>query len=408
MSGLLQKGARRFTTQIAAAGVPDAVATTIPLVSVTGLPTDTTVEIVVDRTDSNGVLTPTKEEVVRGTVSGTSLINCVRGVEGTAQAHSAGATVNSFLTASMWNNIIEYTRDLPTRGLINGLIVPTVAGNNLTVAIKTLQNTDPSPTNPVFVWIGGVLRPITSALSITRNAGTNWLNMGSSELATREVDLFLYMIWKSSTSEVVIGFSRLPYGRVGSDLSFTNTDEKGITASAVGVSATDNMVNVGRFAATLSASPSHNWSVPAFTNTNLIQEPIYETRVLTYTPALGIFTLGNGERLGEYSIQRNQLFFKCSIKFGSTSSLSAGQFSFGSVPMQINSTNSADAALSRVSFAGHIHDAGSQLFAVNIMQQVGSTTLVQWHGSTGIVGNTSPIATWATGDGAFVSGSYLI
>ena len=99
MSGILQKGARRFTTQIGAAGVPDAVATTIPLVSTTGLPTDTEIEVVINRTDGSGVLTPSKEEVVRGTVSGLNLINCIRGVEGTAQAHGAGATVNSFLTA---------------------------------------------------------------------------------------------------------------------------------------------------------------------------------------------------------------------------------------------------------------------------------------------------------------------
>lgn len=112
MAGIIQKGARRFTTQIGAAGVPDAITTTIPLVSVTGLPTDTTIEITVDRTDSNGVLTPAKEEVIRGTVSGTNLINCIRGVEGTAQAHSAGATVNSLLTASMWNELSQYVKDV--------------------------------------------------------------------------------------------------------------------------------------------------------------------------------------------------------------------------------------------------------------------------------------------------------
>lgn len=75
MAGIIQKAARRFTTQIGAAGVPDAVTTTIPLVSVTGLPTDTQIEVVIDRTDASGNLTPAKEEVVRGTVSGTNLIN---------------------------------------------------------------------------------------------------------------------------------------------------------------------------------------------------------------------------------------------------------------------------------------------------------------------------------------------
>jgi hypothetical protein len=112
MAGILQKGARRFVTQIGAAGVPDAVTTLIPLVQVGGLPTDTEIEIVIDRSDSSGNLTPLKEEVVRGTLSGNSLINCTRGVEGTAQVHSAGAVVNSLLTASMWNEAIQYVKDL--------------------------------------------------------------------------------------------------------------------------------------------------------------------------------------------------------------------------------------------------------------------------------------------------------
>lgn len=112
MAGLIQKSARRFTTQIGAAGVADAAVTTIPLVSVTGLPTDTVIELIIDRSDSSGTLTPSKEEVVRGTVSGTNLIGCTRGVEGTAQAHSAGATVNAILTASMWNQMSQYIIDI--------------------------------------------------------------------------------------------------------------------------------------------------------------------------------------------------------------------------------------------------------------------------------------------------------
>lgn len=112
MAGLIQKSARRFTTQIGAAGVADAAVTTIPLVSVTGLPTDTVIELIIDRSDSSGTLTPSKEEVVRGTVSGLNLINCTRGVEGTAQAHSAGATVNAILTASMWNQMSQYIIDI--------------------------------------------------------------------------------------------------------------------------------------------------------------------------------------------------------------------------------------------------------------------------------------------------------
>jgi len=310
----------------------------------------------------------------------------------------------------MWNNIIEYTRDFPARGLINGKIVPTVASNNLTVAIKTLQDTDPSPSNPVYVWIDNTLRTITSALSTTNNAGTNWLNMGSAELATREVDLFVYISWNIVGNNPVIGVARIPFGRRFDSFVASGFDEKGVLrgGNLTGTANSDPYVNVGRFAATLSAGAGHTWTVPTFTNTNLIQAPIYETRLLRYTPALGTLTLGNGDRLAEYSIQNNQLFFKCSFRFGSTSSLSAGQFSFGSIPMKINQDNSSSVLLNRVSFSAHFHDSGSQLYAINVMQQATGINLVQWHGSTGIVGNTTPIATWATDDGAFVSGTYII
>lgn len=366
MAGIIQKGARRFTTQIGAAGVPDAVTTTIPLVSVTGLPTDTPIELVIDRTDASGNLTPSKEEVVRGTVSGTNLINCVRGVEGTAQAHSAGATVNSFLTASMWNNIIEYTRDLPTRGLINGLIVPTVASNNLTVAIKTLQNTDPSPANPVYVWIDNTLRTITSSLSVTANAGTNWLNMGSAELATREVDLFIFMQWNSTTSAVNILVSRLPYPRLMGDFTNSGTTEKGVFG-IVNYNATDDVVNIGRFAATLSAGAGYTWTVPTFTNANLIQEPIYETRWLDWLPTVSAtggmgYTLNLSAYKAKYQVNTNTLSIDI---FNDSTTTGAGSFGLqATLPFTITSSSATNTRL-----AGAGNDGGGIIAQVILIDR---------------------------------------
>jgi hypothetical protein len=173
------------------------------------------------------------------------------------------------------------------QGLINGKIVPTVASNNLTVAIKTLTDTDPTATNPVGIWIGGTLRWITSALSVTANAGTNWFNSGSAELATKEIDYFVYLAWNAGASQIMLGFGRLPYARVYGDFTgwTTSTNEKFVQLVNTGSSAlTNDFVNIGRFAATLSAGAGHTWSVPTFTNANLIQEPIYETRWLGFTP----------------------------------------------------------------------------------------------------------------------------
>lgn len=102
-----RKLSRRWVGQIGAGGVNDASTTTVPLSSATNLATDTGVTVVIDRVDSNGVSTPSLEETIVGVVSGSNLINCVRGVEGTAQAHSAGAVVEVLVTADGYNDIID-------------------------------------------------------------------------------------------------------------------------------------------------------------------------------------------------------------------------------------------------------------------------------------------------------------
>lgn len=82
--------------------------TTIALNSTTGLPTDTAVIITIDATDANGTATPSKKEVIRGEVSGSNLVNCVRGVEGTQQAHSNSAVVVDYTTAQHWNRLASH------------------------------------------------------------------------------------------------------------------------------------------------------------------------------------------------------------------------------------------------------------------------------------------------------------
>jgi hypothetical protein len=177
--------------------------------------------------------------------------------------------------------------------LLNGKISVTVATNNITVAIKTLAGTDPSAGDPVYVRINGTVRSITSALSVTKNAGTNWFNAGASEHATIEIDYFVYLIWNTTpvTDVIDIGFARLPNFRVYSDASGTTTNEKYLAyGNGSAPTSTDDLVNIGRFGATLSVGASYNWSVPTFTSSNLIQRPIYETRWTAWTPTFGGFS----------------------------------------------------------------------------------------------------------------------
>lgn len=90
-----KKGLNNFSTTLnGAIGSTD---TTIALTSVTNLPTDTGIVLVIDRVDSSGNTTPSLREYVRGTISSNNLV-CAstsdRGVgHSTAQAHSSGAVV---------------------------------------------------------------------------------------------------------------------------------------------------------------------------------------------------------------------------------------------------------------------------------------------------------------------------
>ena len=178
----------------------------------------------------------------------------------------------------------------PEGFLINGKIVPSVASNNLTVAIKGMDGNDPSASNPVYIRIGDAVRTISSALSVTKNAGTNYCNSGSSEFATKEVDYFVY-IGYNATDGVVVGFSRIPYATIYSDFSTTATAETYCAISTItNAAAGDNYIVVGRFAATLSAGAGYTWTVPTFTSLNLIQRPVRETRWLTYVTTASGFT----------------------------------------------------------------------------------------------------------------------
>ena len=177
--------------------------------------------------------------------------------------------------------------------MINGRIAVSVASNNLTVALKTLAGTNPSATDPVYVMIGGVVRSITAALSKTLNAGANSFNAGSAELATKEIDYFAYLGY-NATDGVVLGFSRIPYAALYSDFSATATNEKFASISTITTAAAgDNYVNIGRFAAILSAGAGYTWTVPTFTTANLIQRLIYETRILLYVPTVTGYNAAN-------------------------------------------------------------------------------------------------------------------
>jgi len=294
-----RKGKSNFATTLVT-GIGTGTSETITLNSTAGLPTDTEIVLTFNRVTSSGVVNPTSlVERIRGKISGSTLTAYTRGVDNTTeQAHSAGTVVEYIWNGDDLNDLIdgilvEHNQDgthnlisfnAPEGFLLNGKIVPSVTSGNLTVALKGLDGNDPSATNPIYIRIGDTVHSITSALSVTKNAGTNWCNAGSTELATKEIDYFVYLGY-NATDGVVIGFSRIPYATEYSQFSTTSTDEKYCAISTItNAAAGDDYVVIGRFAATLSAGAGYTWSVPTFTSVNLIQRPIFTTRKLSYTP----------------------------------------------------------------------------------------------------------------------------
>ena len=176
---------------------------------------------------------------------------------------------------------------LPQGVLFNGKIVPTVSANDLILTITGSNGNALSASNPAYLRIGDTVVSLTAPLSVTMADGTNWFGAGGAGFATKEIDYFVYLGY-NATDGVVIGVSRIPYGRIYSDFSATNTNEKFCAISTITTAAaTDAYVNIGRFPATLSAGAGYTWTVPTFTWTNLFQRPIYETRWLNYIPVIG-------------------------------------------------------------------------------------------------------------------------
>ena len=237
--------------------------------------------IALDATNTNG-----KFEVV--TVTSKTATHILHAA--TVYEHTTAETVSLIVDAAEMDEIsaalsgaAPLAIQAPQGFLINGKISVTDAAG-ITVAIKTLAGTDPSTTDPVYVRIGDTVRTISAALSVAKADGTNWMNAGSAELATKEIDYFVYLGY-NATDGVVIGFSRIPSAAQYSDFSATTTNEKYAAISTITTaSATDYYEVVGRFAATLSAGAGYTWSVPTYTAANLIQRPVHETRILDWSP----------------------------------------------------------------------------------------------------------------------------
>lgn len=214
------------------------------------------------------------------------------------------------LNASRMNNIEGAVQSIADFLLYK--LAVSVSANDLIVTLQHADGTNPTSTRPLFFRIGGTWRSVTTTTTITIADGTNYFNAGSAELGTKLVGYFPYVIWDSNSSVVALSIARIPYGRVVTDFSSTTTNEKHLFNYA-NFSGTDNVANIGYFEATLSLTP-FTWTVPTFTNANLINEPIFETRWLDWTadfPTSTAMTVtGESIALASYKIDMNRVDYQ--------------------------------------------------------------------------------------------------
>lgn len=225
----------------------------------------------------------------------------------------------------------------------------TVSSNDLIVAIKTVDGGNPSTTDAIPFEIGNTTRLCTAALSVTKADGTNWANLGSAELGTKEHDLFVYACWNTNTSAVDIFWSRISHGSLYSDFSSTTTNEKYAAINATAPASTDECVVIGRFAATLSLSgTSHLWTVPTYTNANLKNYNITESDWRSWTPtytALGTGTPTYGTvttAFSKYKVEKSKMYFELRAT-GTTGGSTVTQI-LATLPFQSKASADASAA----------------------------------------------------------------
>lgn len=230
---------------------------------------------------------------------------------------------------------VENTGTTPASGAIKAgqvlrdhyKIVVTVASNNLTVAIKHLDGSDPSADRPLYFKIHETIYALTAALSVTKNAGTNWGNAGGSAMAAKEIDWCVY-IGRNATDGLTIAFSRKFGARIYSDFSTTSTNELYAGISVItNAAASDPYEMIGRFAATLSAGAGYTWTVPTYTALNLVHRRIEESRWLNFNFVPTNIALGaSGVAVMRYRVTPGYIDYECQIK------LAGAGLSVGSTP----------------------------------------------------------------------------
>lgn len=148
---LFRESAPLFQTTLGAAMLATDTAAT--LADVVGMPTTTGVTITVDQFNATGTPTPTLREVMTGVVSGSQIIDLIRGQDDTtAQSHANGAIVQMVFTSQANNDLMTGILAQHTQSGAHGAITTTSITN-----AGTLVNTGLITANGGLDVAGGTL-----------------------------------------------------------------------------------------------------------------------------------------------------------------------------------------------------------------------------------------------------------
>lgn len=167
-----------FSTTLSS-GITDS-ATTIPLSSASGLPTDTAITLILGLHDADGnVQNSSNWELVTGVISGNNLTNALRGEGSTSGiVHASAVVVEDVADEETWNDMIsgilvEHGQDGTHTDITADSIDLNASDDNIQVA-----SADPWRT---IALMPGLLKPTTTsgcAEVVTVEAGTNDIDYG--------------------------------------------------------------------------------------------------------------------------------------------------------------------------------------------------------------------------------------
>ena len=376
-----RKGVAQWSGNIGSAGVADAVVKTVPLASTSGLPTDTAVMITVNRVDTNGKKTGNYEGIV-GVVSGSNLIDCIRGVEGTAQAWTGGTVVEVLHTADNLNDLIDgilvehgqdgkHTSAVVTTLKATGAEINTGTENGKIVTPKAIADSKLADYIRGDGWISAnETWTYASASTITVPAGAAAKYAKGDKIRFKQGAgyKYFYVISIADTVLTVTG----------------GTDYTVATPTAI----TDNYY-------------SHQ------------ENPIGFPELFNYVPSWTNLTIGSATVVFKFNIKSNVLKFNMSVTFAADTTIS-GNVSF-SIPVNYSNVSGAYSYLHKIGQGSYLDSATNIYEAIvkptpsdfgKLNLHVLSTDASYGYNINQI--NATVPMTWTTNDSIDITAEYFI